>query len=207
MHEKEKRAFLTVGMRRVLIVVSAVVVLGLFVTIWLAARPAAQGIDDVDATPFSASPTQGPVPGATPTEGSEVLPPDEAGGIRLPSLAPEEPLFATPFPAAGSRENGLIEGFPVDAMEPVAGSDVLQSSIAVEEQTMQATLTARTDSSPDEVRAHFASAWTNVGLAEQPTPSTDELSFVGPFESLTLAFSPSSGTGTVYVVYGVFRAG
>lgn len=202
---QEKRAFLTAGMRRVLIVVSGVVVLGLFVTIWLAVRPAAQGIDDVVATPFS-SPTQGPVPGAAPTEGSEVLPPDESGGIRLPSLAPEEPLIVTPFPAPGSQENGLVEGFPVEAMGPVQGSEVLQSSIAVEEQTMQATLTARTDASADDVRSHFAAAWTTLGLHEQIAESSDDLSYVGPYESLTLAFTPSSGTGTVYAIYGVFRA-
>ena len=72
---------------------------------------------------------------------------------------------------------------------------------------MQATLTARTDASPEEVAEHFATAWAALGLngTSQGSGTSTVLSYTGPYESISLAFSSGSGTGTVYMIYSVFR--
>ncbi|HWI32150.1 MAG TPA: hypothetical protein VNT50_11715 [Microbacterium sp.] len=200
------RPLLTPAMLRVMIVVGSLVVVGLIIAAWLFLGSPNRGADDVAATPVASSPTQGPVPGATPTTGSEVLPPSESSGIRLPSLAPAEPLIAAPFPASASSDNELVAGFPADIMGPMPGSDVLNSSIAAEGDTMQVALVARTNASQEEIQAHFRAAWASLGLSAAAEGSAEGVSYAGPYESLALSFSPSSGTGTVYAIYGVFRA-
>lgn len=199
---------LTPGMRAVLWVVGAVVALGIAVTVWLlVAGPGsnASAGPDAGATP-GPTVTQGPVPGATPTTGSEVQPPEESAPPtdRLPPLATPSPLVSGQLPPSGSASGELVKGFPADVAGPAPDSQVLESSIATEGSTMQVTLVARTDASADDVRAHYRELWAGLGLADAggtdgSVTSSDTLS------SLTLTFSPSSGTGTVYMIYGVLR--
>ena len=89
-------------------------------------------------------------------------------------------------------------------MGPLPDSSVVQSSIATEASTMQATLTARTDATPAEVTEYYRIVWSGLGLADAGAGSGTDTSYSDAFSSVSLAFS-SSGTGTVYTVYGVFR--
>ncbi|KJL43798.1 MULTISPECIES: hypothetical protein [Microbacterium] len=201
---------LTTGMRTVLWIVAAVVVLGIAVTIWLLTiGSGTAGVDGADpdagSTP-TATVTQGPIPGATPTTGSEVQPPDETAAPidRLPPLPTSSPLVSDPLPASGSASGELVKGFPVDLMGPVPDSQVLESSISTEGSTMQVSLVARTDAADDDVRAHYRELWADLGLTDT-SGGDGSITYSDAFSSLSLAFSESSGTGTVYMIYGVFR--
>lgn len=209
---------MTPAMRRTVLVVGGVVVLGLAVALWFAFNGAGGGTNgtgtgsDPNTGPSasnssSGQPSAGPVPGASPTTGSEVLPPSEGGSDHLPPRTPATPLVTAPLPESASLSGGLVAGFPVNIIGPVAGSTVLESSVATEASTMQATLTARTDASPEEVATHYATAWAELGLngSSQGSGSATVLSYTGAYESISLAFSSGSGTGTVYMIYSVFR--
>ncbi|HKP06165.1 MAG TPA: hypothetical protein VJU58_02830, partial [Microbacterium sp.] len=152
-----------------------------------------------------------PVPGATPTTGSEVPDPDPAPSSRaetgLPPIPAPAPLVALPLPRSGSESGALVAGFPDTIVGPVPGSDVLESSIATEGRTMQVTLVARTDSSAEDVRAHYRDHWARLGLTESVGAAEGDVAFSDMHSSLSVAFTPASGTGTVYLVYGVLRAG
>lgn len=150
---------------------------------------------------------QGPNPGATPTTGSEVRPPDAAAPStdRLPPVSAPAPRVSTPLPESGSASGALVDGFPANLMGPTAQSDVLQSSIASEGDTMQVTLLARTDATPDEVRQYYRALWIGLGLADAGANGASDASYADALSSVSLAFSSSAGTGTVYSVYGVFR--
>ena len=206
------RKGLTTAMRIVLWGVGAVAVVGLGVALWLsttASDPGAPGAVGATATP-TATPaparTQGPVPGATPTTGSEVLPPEASAPPtdRLPPLTAPSPFVSAPLPVSGSASGELVDGFPVHVMGPSPPSNVLQSSIATEGGTMQVTLQARTDATPDEVRRYYRALWSGLGLADAGASGADA-SYADALSSVSLAFSSSAGTGTVYTVYGVFR--
>ncbi|GAA5083433.1 hypothetical protein GCM10025760_00060 [Microbacterium yannicii] len=108
-----------------------------------------------------------------------------------------------PLPESGTSEGALVEGFPSEVMGEIEGSEVLSSSIAAAGDTMQVTLVARTDATPESIRSHYTELWTSLGLSEA-TMSDGNLGYVGPYESLTLAVS-TSGTGIQYSIYGVFR--
>jgi hypothetical protein len=205
----EKPRGLTPAMRRVLGGVGIVVALGLAVAIWLIATGAGSGTPDAadaGATPGATS-TRGPVPGATPTTGSENQAPDPSAPAadRLPARGTPAPLVSEPLPASGSASGELVDGFPADLLGPAPDSEVLQSSIASEGGTMQVTLVARTDAGADEVRAHYSELWSTLGLSDAGAGDDADLAYSDAFSSLSLAFSPSSGTGTVYTVYGVLR--
>jgi len=197
-------------MRAVLWAVGAVVVVGLGLAVWLLVT--APGSGATDGAEPSATPrptvTQGPVPGATPTTGSEVQPPEASAPPtdRLPPLPSQTPLVSEPLPASGSASGELVDGFPTELMGPAPDSDILESSIATEGATMQVTLVARTDASPDDVREHYRTLWASLGLSDAGATSGADTAFSDSLSSLSLAFSSSSGTGTVYMVYGVFRA-
>ncbi|WP_106816281.1 hypothetical protein [Microbacterium timonense] len=204
----EKPRSLTPAMRRVLWGVGIVVALGLAVAIWLIATGAGSGTPDAadaGATP-DPSATQGPIPGATPTTGSEVQPPEETAppADRLPPLPSPSALVSDPLPASGSASGELVKDFPTDVAGPMPDSQVLESSIATEGSTMQVTLVARTDASVDEVRTHYRELWAGLGLADA-SGGDGVLTYSDTLSSLSLAFSPSSGTGTVYMIYGVLR--
>jgi hypothetical protein len=90
-------------------------------------------------------------------------------------------------------------------MGPAPASDVLESSIATEGSTMQVTLVARTDSPADDVRAHYRGLWSQLGLMESAGAAPGDVTFSNAHSSLSLAFASASGTGTVYMIYGVLR--
>jgi hypothetical protein len=210
MTEEQKVSRLTPAMRWVLIGAGVVVVVGAVVVGWLLTNSGGPGGDAGDAGSAPSgqvTPTQGPLPDATPTSGSEVIAPTEAPQTSLPPVAPVAPaeaLVAPPYPASGSAEGELVAGYPSAAMPPSPGADVLQSSIATEGDIMQVTLLGRTDASPDDVRAFYAAAWSALGLADQ-SGQDGTLTVTGRGASMSLAFT-TAGTGTRYTVYGVFRA-
>jgi hypothetical protein len=209
-------ARLTPGMRRTLGVTGAVLALGLAGAIWMMAVGGGRTPIDTDAaaTPGAtpgvephASVTHGPEPGATPTTGTEVPEPDPSAAPEngLPPLPAPTPLVAGPLPDSGSESGALIDGFPDAVMGPAPASDVLESSIATEGSTMQVTLVARTDSPADDVRAHYRALWSQLGLTESVGAPEGDVAFSNAHSSLSLAFAPASGTGTVYMIYGVLR--
>ncbi len=81
----------------------------------------------------------------------------------------------------------------------------MQNSIATEGDVMQVSLVARTDASPEVVSDHYSGLWASLGLIPQPESADGSVSFAGVYESLTLAFTPASGTGTIYMIHAVFR--
>ncbi|MFB7891617.1 hypothetical protein ACFC1I_05415 [Microbacterium sp. NPDC056044] len=199
---------LTPAMRAVLWIVGGVAVLGIAVAVWLLTAGPGSGASADPEPSASPSPTvtQGPIPGATPTTGSEVQEPDETAAPidRLPPLTTSTPLVSDPLPASGSASGELVKGFPADLMGPAPESQVLESSISTEGSTMQVSLVARTDATADDVREHYRTLWAGLGLTD--TSSGDgSVTYSDAFSSISLAFSTSSGTGTVYMVYGVFR--
>lgn len=197
---------LTVGMRRVLAAVGLVSVLGLIAAAWLltaSERPAA----DAPPPPTVDAPTSGPLAGAAPTTGSEVLPPpdSETGLDRLPQLPQRVPLVTAPLPAPGFARDALVAGFPIEIAGPTPGSDVIDSSIATDATVMQVTLTGRTDAGAGEVRRHYSALWAAQGLAPGVDAGEGPLGYADAYSSLSLTIVPGSGTGTVYLVYGVLR--
>lgn len=215
--DARRTARLTPAMRWVLIGVGALVLVGAAIAIWLLTVGPGTGRAGADPTPTSTSTskseteteTPGPAPGATPTTGSEVQSPDseDSVGPGLPPIPTPTPLVTAPLPAPASAEGALADGYPAEIAGPSGGSDVLTSSIASEGNTMQVTLVARTDASADDVRAHYRDVWSGLGLAETASGDSAATSFGDTYTSLSLAFAPASGTGTVYMIYGVLRAG
>lgn len=195
-------------MRITLWTVGAIVAAGIVLALafLIAQPPAGQGSD---ATPSAdASAARGPDPEGTPVAGSEVQAPDPSATAsdRLPPREGSGPLVTPPLPPSASAEGSLVDGYPRDIMGPAADSDVISSSIATEGDTMQVTLVARTDQPEDQVRSHFLSVWTSLGLVQTAQDRGTSLAVTDGTNSMSLAFA-SSGTGTVYMVYGVFRAG
>lgn len=197
------------ALRLVLWGVGAAVVAGLAISLWLfiadsdAGAPGAVG---ATSTP-TPHPTRGPLPDAEPTAGSEVQAPDPTAPPvdRLPALSTPSPLVTAPLPESGAASGELVDGFPTGVMAPAPTSEVLQSSIATEGETMQVTLQARTDATPDEVSRHYRAVWTGLGLAETGSSGGADASYSDALSSVTVAFTAGSGTGTVYTVYGVFH--
>lgn len=206
-----ERGGLTRAMRAVLWCVGLLVLVGLAIALRLStadgeagAPPAADGT--AAQTP-DATPTRGPLPDATPVTGSEVPEPDATAppADRLPPLSAPAPLVSAPLPGSGTASGQLVDGFPENAMAPAPASAVLLSSIATEGDTMQVTLRARTDATPEEVSRHYRVLWSGLGLADVGASGAAGASYGDGLSSLSLAFSASAGTGTVYTVYGVFR--
>ncbi|MHC3000546.1 hypothetical protein [Microbacterium sp. HJ5] len=206
-----ERRGLTPAMRRVLWIVGAVVAAGMALALWLfmtgGSSDAPDATDAATAPSPASTQTQGPLPGATPTMGSEVQTPDATAQPtdRLPPLRTPSPLVSAPLPETGSATGQLVDGFPAEVMGPAPPSNVLQSSIATEGSTMQVTLQARTDATPDEVSQYYRALWGDLGLADAGASGGTDASYSDAHSSLSLAFSASAGTGTVYTVYGVFR--
>lgn len=191
-------------MRATAIIVGAVVVAGLAVAAWLGLAP----LPDAATAPPQAvapAPLTGPDADAPAVDGSEVLPADETPQRpdRIPPIAPAAARVTLPLPASATAQGELVAGFPADLAAPAEDSDVLDSTIASEGDTMQFTLRARSDASADAVLAHYAAAWAALGLA--PSPSAQGVSYGDAYSSLSVV-AESTGTGLVYTVYGVLRA-
>jgi|GEM_PF-2222706 len=202
------RSGLTPTMWGVLIAVGVVVLVIAGAAVWLFAAPVGEREGAVPTPqPSATAPvSQGPLPDATPTTGSEVpaLPEtDSAGG--LPGLPPSASLLAGPLPESATGAAELVAGFPTDVMGPAPEATVVQNSIATEGDVMQVSLVARTDASPQEILDHYAQLWASKGLVVAPESGDGSVAYTSSFDSLTLAFTPAAGTGTVYMVHGVFR--
>lgn len=147
----------------------------------------------------------GPSPDATPVDGSEVLPPvgDQRAGV--PRMTAEPPDRSDPPPEGGAADGRLVDGFPTDIAGPADGDTVLESSVASEGAVTQISLTARTQAGPDAVRERFRDLWTAGGLAAE-SGGDEEITYRGASAVFTLTVA-TTGTGTVYSVFGVLRAG
>jgi len=206
---------LTRGMKRVLIAVAVVLLLGIGAAVWLAVSAPGTGIAAAPgtsslpgATPSGTpgpgtSATAGPLPQATPTTGSEVLPPSATPNTTLPPVPAQKPLISPPLPASATATGSLVPGFPTSIMGPAAKIVVVSSEIAAQSTSMQVTLVGRSTLSQSAIRAHYAQLWSSLGLMPGLT-ADGSLSYAGAYESLSLTFG-STGTGNRYTVYGVFR--
>lgn len=219
-------------MTSVLVAVALVVAIGLGASMWSLSRPAPQappsastntptsagpgrgappGTSEVPnrATPTAVgAPSPGPVIGATATAGSEVpaLEPTASPVGRIPGIPARAPLVTAP-PPPGYATGELVAGFPAEVMGPAPQSDVVSSQITGEEGTSQVTLVARTDAPADTVRAHYRTAWANLGLSDVGPGTGADIAYRDAHTSVSLAFAPGTGTGTVYQLHAVFRAG
>jgi len=200
------RGGLTRPMWGALIAVGIVVLVLGGAAVWLFAAPVGAPGDAATTPHPSPAATQGPLPQATPTTGSEVLPPetgDTGGGLPLPPAAAS--LLTGPPPASASGTSQLVEGFPSDVMGPAPDATVVQNAVATEGDVVQVSLVAHTEASPQEVIAHYAQVWTSKGLSAAPESAYGSIAYTSTADSLTLAFTPGTATGTVYMVHGVFR--
>jgi len=200
----------TPAMRRTMLVVAVVVLAGAAVSLWLAFGGGGAADRPAGAVTSSAPSTPGPLPGATPAEGSEVQSPapQQSNPARLPPLPVATPRVVSPLPPSASADGRLVEGFPESLMGPAADSDIISSSIATEGDVMQVTLVARTDASKESVLQAYRTSWADQGLnLPASVDGATELSAADSFTTITLSFTTESGTGTVYALYGVLRAG
>lgn len=202
---------LTLPMRWTLVITLAVLIVGLAVSLpILVGGQAPDGDAATDAsTATSAPPAIGPEPGATPATGSEVQTPAprQTHADRLPPLPDVEPRVTTPLPESAESQGALVDGFPTTEMTPPEGSEIISSSIATEGERMQVSLMARSDADRNAILQHYRQTWSAEGLtdAAQSDGSAD-LVFADAFTNLSLVFSSTSGTGTVFTLYGVYRA-
>ena len=205
MPDEERGTGMTPAMKIVVGGVAALVVAGVATAIVLTGVGAPGDAAGSAAAPEATGSTSGPLPGATPTSGSEVPPPPSTPLSAMPptSTTRTKPLISGPLPASGSLDGGLLDGFPAALAGPAGNSTVRSSSIATQDTVMQTTLSALSTASQDDVRAEYRTRWAAAGLQEQPT-TNGSTTFTGAYESLTLTFG-SSGTGTLYQVYGLFR--
>ncbi|MFS0866270.1 hypothetical protein AB3M83_02915 [Microbacterium sp. 179-B 1A2 NHS] len=180
-------------------VIVAAVVIG--AVVWSAGPPAPPAPVAERSTP----PAPGPDPDATPVDGSEVQPPDATSrSAGVPLMTPEPPLFDGSLPASGSARGELVDGYPDALAGPVEGDEVLESSVASEGTTLQATVTARSEKAPDAVRAALEKRWAAVGLASEAGAGETETTYGGSSAAMTLSVS-AGGTGTVYSIVAVLR--
>lgn len=198
------------ALRRALLAGAGVAVVALVIAVGAFAGGGGDPQTPQAATPSpSATPVPGADPGASPADGSEV--PDgadedpEASGPGSAPAPESTPLVGETLPPSATASGALVDGYPEPIMTPMPSSDVLDSSIATEGDVMQVTLVARTTASPDDVREHYREVWGGSGLEPTGREASDT-SFADGSTSLDLAFAPDSGTGTVYVILGVFRS-
>lgn len=213
--ETKTRA-LTRGMRWALIGIAVIVAAGLIgAGSLLVVRPGAGGSADTARSGSVQGPTQGttespgtpatPTTAPTPVDGSEVLPPEtgQSDAARLPERTQASPLVAAPLPPDATAQGKLVDGFPTSVAAPVAGAEIIYSSIASEGTRMQAGLTARTEQSAAEIADHYRALWASLGLAPAGGDGST-VSYSGPFTSISLTTSETA-TGLVYKLFGTLR--
>ena len=203
---------LTQRMWAVVAATAVVVVGGLTLAVMLALGPGGGSAAPVaESSGMSAAADgSGPAPGATPVSGSEVQPP-EAG---LPTQAPERlpareaatPRVQTPLPASGAAEGSLVSGYPVDLAGPTDGSTVIDSSVSSAGDTLQFSLRARSDAGAYDLRSALGARWSAAGMAGGTADDPAVLSYGDAYSSISVAVE-ETGTGSVYTVYGVLKAG
>ncbi|MCC4908019.1 hypothetical protein [Microbacterium sp. cx-59] len=166
--------------------------------------PTVAGQNAPDGETADASERRGPAPGATPVDGSEVLPPTSGEDPnRIPPREADPPIVSAPLPAAASASGHLVTGFPASVVGPATGDDVIDSSVSPEGTTLQVTLTARSDRGADEIRTHFRELWASFGLLAREASVQNQL-FASDTASVTLDVV-ETGTGTVYSLFATLR--
>jgi len=177
-----------------------------------AARGSATPSTSASPTPSSSAGAIGPEaesgtpPSAGPRTATEVLA-EQTAAPALPPSAKREPLVSAPLPATASAAKKLVAGFPAAiALKPK--STIVNSSVSSSGNTMQATLSAKTDADGDEVIAYYEKLFAKIGLAGSPVPSTggtESYSFARGNDSVTLTVTPSKSNGSSYALFGVLN--
>jgi len=145
-------------------------------------------------------------PTAGPRTATEVLA-EQTAAPTLPPSAKREPLVSAPLPPTASASKKLVAGFPAAiALKPK--STIVNSSVSSSGSIMQATLSAKTEASGDEVVAYYEKLFAKIGLAGSPVPSTggtESYSFARGNDSVTLTVTPSKSNGASYALFGVLN--
>ncbi|MFG6502964.1 hypothetical protein [Microbacterium sp. P05] len=196
-----------------LLVAGIVLIAAAVVGGWMLTSPA--GSDA--AAPSASGSAAGPVAGteaeagdpaqAMPEHGTEALPPDTARSNTPPSVAPPTPRLPDPLPVSASARGSLVVGYPVEVAAPLEHSEVLDSSVAGAPGTLQFTLVAHSEVSPEQIVEQYRAAWSGIALSPEAEPSAGATaSFRDAFTSVTVS-AETGGTGTVYSIFGVLKAG
>jgi len=177
-----------------------------------AARGAATPSASASPAPSSSADAIGPQAGTTtppaagPRTATEVLA-EQTAAPTLPPSAKREPLVTAPLPPTASAAKKLVAGFPAAiALKPK--STIVNSSVSSSGSIMQATLSAKTDASGDEVVTYYEKLFAKIGLAGSPVPSTggtESYSFARGNDSITLTVTPSKSNGSSYALFGVLN--
>lgn len=133
----------------------------------------------------------------------------EVGGAADESDAATAPpevtaLLSGDAPPSASDVGALVAGFP-QAVPIVADSTIVSSSVDSSENTVHATVVARTPYSTDDVVAQYQSAFAALGLPGSPLPSAAgdrALAFSRDGSSVTLTVGPD-GSGSTYSLFAV----
>lgn len=192
-------------MRWVIGAVAALVVGGLIWAAWVTSPTGSPNTAPTSPDATAPAPALGASPGATPVPGSEVIAPtpDQSPLTRLPPVSQPTPLVTAPLPPNGTRQGGLVDGFPTQIVGESADSEVIDSSVTSEGATMQASLRSRTDRTPAEVLDRFRDVWSALGLS--PAAAADgTLTFSDLHSTLTVSVA-ETGTGTLYTLYATLR--
>jgi hypothetical protein len=136
-----------------------------------------------------------------------VQPPEDAarGAQHLPPVTQSAPRVQTPLPPSAQERGGLVAGYPTDLAAPAADSEVLDSAVASEGDVLQFSLRARTAAAGADVLAHYRTQLSGQGLAAA-TADAGSVAFRDAYSSVVVT-AEQSGTGVVYTIHGVLRAG
>lgn len=166
-------------------------------------RPSGQTSPETPPSP-SAAPLDA---GANSLPGQEQAPTAEEPPQREAPPA-VRPLISAPLPETSHREGAFVEGFPqVITLAP--HSEVMFSSVASEDDRVQAALGAMSTDAPAEVLEHYRAAFAESGLAGDSVPTadgSDAVSFERGPSSITVTVWPTD-TGSRFMVFGILVAG
>jgi hypothetical protein len=119
------------------------------------------------------------------------------------------PLVTAPFPRAASARGRLVARFPA-FLRPTRATTVGTSSISPSGSRLQATLTATTSLTPEQVLVAYRTRLGGRGLTELTAPATTPRSGAAAFQRgrsvVTITATPD-GTRTSYAVQATLHAG
>lgn len=182
--------------------------------------PGAEG--STSPAPSPTSQTSPPTSSADPVSGSgggssdasgggtqtEVTPPVNSTAPGLPESKPPADLISSRLPKSASAAGKLVSGFPSQVMPTAPDSTVQSSSVTSEGTRLQATLSAHTTRSVEELFDFYRVTLAPFGLYDSPTaaPSgSTAISFTRDTGSIVLT-ATTDGKGTTYVAFGSFTA-
>lgn len=189
-----------------------------------AAGPGGNGATSIPGTASVPGTTSTPDNNATPSapgsisadrsdpRGGRELPDVDAdpNGDKLPNLAPPKspvPVATTPWPDAASASGSLVSGFPA-ALEPLAGSTVVSSSLAPGGERLQVALEATTPRSGTSVLRAYRKRLARHQMVEEPAAAvagSRAATFRRDGTSLVVTVR-REGRRTAYTVFGVVQA-